>query len=361
MDMKRPELYSGGMLNNLQALRALAATLVVFVHVGAIKHLGLSRIFEFGHSGVDVFFLISGFVMVYSIWNKPVDAGRFALNRAIRIIPLYWGLTLALFATSLFGVLLMQPTWPKWVELAMSLAFIPYLKADGFIQPIYFLGWTLNMEMAFYLVFAICIAAGRGSLYLTTGLSIGVIIVAAVAGMIFHPTGVIFNFYTKPIILQFALGMVIAIAYIRNLIVPQPLAWAGLFISAAMLLFYPEIGIRHHNVGLLPATGLIVACALSLEQHGRMILNKFVLLIGGASYSLYLFHPFATATADRISTKVSASLTAPVAIVFSIAAAFALAILIHKAFELPATAILRKLTIPSAKPINGSASIATPG
>ncbi|MFC4255372.1 acyltransferase family protein [Altererythrobacter xixiisoli] len=333
------------MLYNLQVLRALAALMVVFVHIGAIEHLHADRMFRFGHTGVDIFFLISGFVMVHSIWKKPVTAGNFVANRITRIVPLYWALTMGIFAVALlFGYPLMQASLPTWPEFWKSLLFIPFLRPDGNVQPIFFLGWTLNMEMAFYALFAACVAFGKGSLDRTIWPCVTVIVTIAVLGAVLQPADVALKFYSSPIILQFALGMVMALAYARGMVIPAGASWVLLFVSAAFMAIYPHLRIGFHNAWLLPATGAFVGSVISLERHGWAIQNKFILLLGAASYALYLFHPFATAAADRVSAKVGNFAALPVAILFAVPVAVILAILIHWAFERPVGNLLRRLT-----------------
>src|SRR5687767_4907064 len=83
-------------IDNIQVLRAVAALLVVFVHLdGFLRVLGLR---PFGHGGVDLFFVISGFIMVYTTRGRPITPAAFLLNRITRIAPIYWLITLAVFA-----------------------------------------------------------------------------------------------------------------------------------------------------------------------------------------------------------------------------------------------------------------------
>lgn len=333
------------MLNNLQVLRALAALMVVLIHVGAIQHLHAERLFKFGHTGVDIFFLISGFVMVHSVWKKPVTAVSFAANRITRIVPLYWSLTIGVFAVALlFGYPLMQSSLPTWPEFFKSLFFIPFIRPDGNVQPIFFLGWTLNMEMAFYAVFAVCLAFGRNNLNIVVYPCASIIVAIAISGAIIQPENVVLKFYSAPIILQFALGMILALAYISGIIIPAAIAWVLMILSAAFMALYPHLEVGFHNAWLLPATGAFVASVISLERHGWGIKNKFVLLLGAASYALYLFHPFATAAADRVSAKVNSFAALPLAILFAIPVAIALALVIHLFFERPVNKLLRRVT-----------------
>lgn len=330
------------MLNNLQALRTIAALMVVLLHVGSIEHLGIKQPLLFGHAGVDLFFVISGFVMVYTISKRPVGAGAFFLNRVIRIVPLYWAFTAGLFLLSLAGPLLMQPDRSTWAQFVQAMLFIPYRGPAGGWEPLYFLGWTLNMEMAFYALFALCIASFGARLDRLVPSCVALIVLTAVGGAVWQPTSGVFAFYSKPIVLEFALGMTIAYAYVEGWILSEAWGWLLLTFGSIFLLTYPAFGIGTHQIGVLPAAGAVVAAATALEHRGRAVGNRFVMLVGAASYALYLCHPFATAIADRLSMKVSAAAAPSVAILFSVLAAVALAILIHLLFERPINDLLRR-------------------
>jgi len=332
------------MLNNLQALRAVAALLVVLVHVGAITHLGVGTLFAFGHSGVDLFFVISGFVMVYTFARRPLSPGGFLLNRIIRVVPLYWAFTIALFVvTFATGYPLMQSTRPTTVEFIQSLAFIPFRKADGVMQPLYFLGWTLNYEMMFYVLFTAAIAVGGGRVTRVVGVALAAVVALAVAGWVFTPAVAWLSFYTGSIVLAFAVGMVVALLSLRGIVLPRRIAGAALAISAVALLIAPSLGFRLHSPWIGLVSGMAVAAAVALEQGGWRARSPSALLLGAASYALYLSHPFATALSDRVSAHVPPVFALPVALAISLLVAIALALAIHFAFERPVTAVLRKL------------------
>ncbi len=114
--------------------------------------------FEAGAFGVDIFFAISGFVMYSTTSATNTSAQKFLRDRAIRILPLYWLITIllgisALVIPSLFNNFEVHPT-----QIVESLLFIPFYNEDGNIRPILSMGWTLHYEVAFYLVTACCIA-----------------------------------------------------------------------------------------------------------------------------------------------------------------------------------------------------------
>lgn len=95
-------------IGNIQSLRAIAAILVVFVHLEVfLHHLDLK---PFGHCGVDIFFVISGFIMVQTTRRGGHSPARFMANRIARVVPLYWLLTLGVFSLALAVPSLVQNT-----------------------------------------------------------------------------------------------------------------------------------------------------------------------------------------------------------------------------------------------------------
>src|SRR5438270_9012352 len=115
------------MLVNVQALRGLAAFLVVFVHLEVLARLaGLpGGLTVFGNSGVDVFFVISGLIMVVTTSGRKQTPQGFLRNRLTRIAPLYWAITLVVFALALVAPALLQSTTADAGQLLKSLFFVP--------------------------------------------------------------------------------------------------------------------------------------------------------------------------------------------------------------------------------------------
>ena len=115
-------------------------------------------------AGVDIFFVISGFIMVYasSRWFGSAQSPRvFLAHRIARIVPLYWATTMLYLAVVLFAPALLNSEYLAPGFVISSFLFIPAARPDGLVQPLYSLGWTLNYEMFFYALFAIAIAFPR--------------------------------------------------------------------------------------------------------------------------------------------------------------------------------------------------------
>src|SRR3954468_24158367 len=292
-------------VRNVQALRGLAALLVVFAHLETVlPRIGLQ---PFGYVGVDIFFVISGFIMVYTTADRDVTPISFISDRIARIVPIYWIVTLTLFGLVLMSPTLLQTTRADWGELAESLAFIPFQKNHGLVAPILFVGWTLNYEMFFYLLFALGLALpGKKAGPLAVVCCLAILVVA---GQMEHPQSVFGKFYTDTVVLDFALGVVIGLTHTKMRLqatASRKVAVAGLVVAGIILvlvlpLLSPDVST--FIVGGLPAC-LIVGGALILERWEWVVKAGWCLVIGNASYSIYLTHPFVTEAAQKIAAKI---------------------------------------------------------
>ena len=161
---------------SIQILRALAALLVVFHHaryqIRDFEAFFYGGIWQSGQAGVDIFFVISGFIMWVTTHDRRTTPLQFLTNRIVRIVPLYWLLTLTvaaacLIAPSLFRGVVLAPE-----HVVKSLFFIPdfYPGMPTHIWPLLLPGWTLNYEMIFYVVFAVALLLPRHLMIPFTGL-----------------------------------------------------------------------------------------------------------------------------------------------------------------------------------------------
>lgn len=334
----------GSVLINIQVLRGLAALLVVFVHLQDLVRLGGASqgVFSWGNSGVDVFFVISGLIMVQATARRPVGPALFMRQRLARVVPLYWLVTLGVFGLVWLWPGLFSSTDADPIKLAKSLAFIPYERPDGELHPLVFLGWTLNYEMAFYLLFSVGLLAGRARLVVP----LVVMGLAVLAGLIFAPTTPLTRFYTAPVILEFAGGMLLGSGLGR---LPQgrraalAAAVAGSFALILMLAapaLWPSID-RAVAAGL-PAL-VIVAAGLVLEGSGYVATWPLARRIGDASYSIYLTHFFITAAVTKLAAKLG--MTGLPELAGLMLAAFGLVILaglaVHRWIEIPLTRLFK--------------------
>lgn len=154
----------------LQILRGIAASVVVFHHLPHFlvsKGLTTPFHFELGAIGVDVFFVLSGFVMYASTYYKENSPAQFFFKRLIRIVPIYWILSTFLF----FSLLLFSDGGKDSGYLSIhyfsSLVFYPFYDSRGYIRPLLDQGWTLYFEFVFYafVAFAFIWSRKNGALF----------------------------------------------------------------------------------------------------------------------------------------------------------------------------------------------------
>ena len=293
-------------LLNIQALRALAAFMVVCVHLQALAVMGGAPggVIYPGNAGVDLFFVISGFIMVFTTGRKPQGPLVFFASRLRRVAPLYWSVTLALFVIARLSPALVQNTPSDLHRLLDSLLFVPAPRMDGTLQPVVFVGWTLNFEMAFYVLFALGLLAPRR--WVGVAATAGALVLAVLWGWAAPPASPVLGFYTRPMIVEFGLGMLLGLAWPR-LRAPQGLAGPLMAVAAAafglMLAgpwLWPQVD-RLFAFGL-PAA-VIVASGLALERQGRAARWPWLQALGAASYSIYLSHFFITQAMILLARK----------------------------------------------------------
>ena len=292
------ESPSRALLTNLQYVRAAAACLVVLYHARLLTTLGQSLPLEFGRAGVDIFFVISGFIIQHVAARDDVGRpGAFMVKRLIRIAPLYWLLTLLIGVAGPFiPALASKAGIPDIWMVLRSLLFVPYVDPAGEIHPVLFIGWTLNYEMFFYVLFAAGLLIRDASLRLIT---LSIVLGALVAvGFAIDPDSAIGRTYTSPLLLEFGAGL-----WLHRL-------WQGACDR--------HVGARNRIFALLVLTGAalalvlgallwpaipdvvkwgvpafaIVASALMLERGDGRAGHPMLLRLGEASYAIYLIHPF---------------------------------------------------------------------
>jgi len=345
------------MLHNLHLLRAVAALAVVYFHTTSEAGLNLSGI---GSHGVDVFFVISGFIIPYV---EAQSAGAFLIRRIIRIVPFYWAATLALFAAALIVPHILHSTGADFTQLLCSLFFIPFESSDGGVLPTLILGWSLNYEMYFYVMFALALAVAPKRAPLAC--SVGVLTILAVVDLSgsTHPSA---TFYGRPLVVEFLYG--VCAYYLFRLAErragwfarrPRLRKWLWFVVLNATL----TLGIEESHGGFgwprfvaagLPAFALVLAAVLLERLYGVSARFRPVLLMGESSYILYLIHPYVIYGVLRTMRWESANLSWPATIVLIVGllllSALA-AIAIHVWFEKPVITALRQRVHPRSDPI----------
>lgn len=255
-----------GKVQSIQVLRALAVMAVVYAHAFATGR---------GTSGVDLFFVISGFIIARVSSDRP--AASFVKARLWRILPVYWLAALPYVAWPiLYGT-------PDWAKIAATISLWP-VWGGTYQEPLLPVAWSLYFEMLFYAAVALWLTGRRWA--------IGAAVLAVAAALV--APGPVSAFLLSPIIIEFLAGF--ALARVRNFRFALPALIIGL-----VWLFIPERSFA--GVTMLDSStawlrlamygvpaSLIVYGALGLERWFAEPWARPFVIIGDASYSIYLTH-----------------------------------------------------------------------
>jgi len=341
----------------IQVLRAIAALSVAVGHtqrnailVAAANHREFDPILlDLTEAGVDLFFVISGFVMVFAsrdLFATPGGGLLFLSRRIARIVPLYWSMTTIFLTAMLVSRNLVPVGRVGLAEILASYFFVPYYRPDEhWMHPVYSVGWTLNYEMFFYAVFGCVIAfpVKRALMVLTA-----VFCTLTVAGVIFRPAPGIFFFWSRPIILEFVMGAWIGYFRLTEFRVTNWTAAILVLAGAAGFALQVISGIYAHGywrplIWGLPAAAIIAAATLSNWNIAARGVWKPMVLLGGASYALYLVHPMAVHAMHLLWVKLGLPAYASETMYFfvTLAPLPLLAVAIYLGFEKPVTKALQ--------------------
>jgi exopolysaccharide production protein ExoZ len=289
-------------INSIQFLRGFAALAVVIHHTGGfVKRyfeptLLLGDKFSIGFAGVDLFFVISGFIIHFTsrnYLNKPSKLKEYIQKRFIRVYPIYWIITTILFLSSWFIVLILNR---NIFSIGYPNKFIAYLQTYT-LFPLHFainpVTWTLSYEVFFYLCFALLIISKR--LWIIPAL----ILIISFHNVFINIPEVIevklnyFNFFFSGYNFEFMFGFLIYQFY-EKIKLSNIISLILLIISISIIvLFGYDIGDYDSYKRVLTfgfPSGLILISLLNLEQNGAISFPRFTIKLGDASYALYLIH-----------------------------------------------------------------------
>lgn len=354
----QPIADTPGRITSVQMLRFLAAFMVLAHHAGgAAYHLGRYRGVELarpwfnmaGAFGVDLFFAISGFIMIVSsdkLYGRPGARASFVRRRLIRIMPLYWLITaFALAWTLRIGGPVEVP------GLLYSLIFYPWSPDPSHIgvSVLVPVAWTLYFEMEFYLIFAACLGNGA---WQSAARASGIIAVLTGLGLLLAPP-MPWAYWTSPIIAEFIGGMAVALLWQRGLRLPAPLRFAMLLFACVLVLGnLPEPGVpaldwtRTLSWG---TAGLLILAATVLGPM-RLIGERGWNFGGDVSYALYLVHMPLLAVAQFLWRHFKLPFGAwqeALFVTVTIAGSFVAAVILHRAVERPITRWLNRALAPA--------------
>lgn len=343
-------------LVSIQCLRGIAAFLVVMTHALGGAHLkfpdsesflvSFHYLKDFGASGVDIFFVISGFVMVYANRENFGDRSKivdFIARRAIRIVPLYWIFSVVMLALLLFTPSLLSTLRFQLPHAIESFLLLPTINSNGELYPMLNVGWTLTYEMYFYLIFGVLLFGPMLRSILVTTILFGA---SVMIGLQIEPKGPVAYVLTNQLLIEFLVGEYIALYVIRRNSLSRRTAW---FILAVVGLIYilhiffgpPDAGRLIYRG--LPGAALIFAL-LFIEMNGFTAFPKMLKHMGDSSYSLYLTHTLTIATLFKIYSfsPLAAKVHLDILIVLGVIFAVVVAHLIYVMVERPLTRFLNQ-------------------
>lgn len=329
-------------LQSLQVIRAFAALIVVLFHLNVHTlpaNLDAPRLwdgFNMGYAGVEIFFVLSGFIMLFvhrKDFGKPNRLGAYLYARFTRIYPVLW--------IVLIGVVLLRfvsnQNPPDLQSMLVSASLLPYYE-----HHILSVQWTLSFEMLFYLVFSICLLDAR--LGIAVGaLWFGACILLAALGV----TGLLSHFIFSPYNILFLIGIICALIWPKTVSIAWPLLIGGTIVFLAVGLS-EVLGFVTYNKPFrtvlfgLGAAGMICG-AVGLETQDRISVPRFVVFLGDASYAIYLAHlTVLSVVALTLKAVGLAALPSIVLAIIVFLAAVLVGSLLHLLIEKPIIAYFRK-------------------
>ena len=280
---------------SVQVLRGFAAVAVILCHAWDTVPDGKlwipGSVYDAGFVGVDVFFLISGFIMVYvspPYQNDNKPASDFLIKRIIRIYPMYATITSIVVMLAVGDTYRHATTlpWSTW-RIVASYLFVPTFNEHGTVTPVLWQGWTLFFEMLFYFCFFVVLSFSKRHLLAPlTAILVGIVATAKLSGS----QGPIATFFGDPIVFEFVFGCAVGLAFQRNFFTPRHwpiwlVASSSLFACVTSM---GDPGIYRFVANGVPATMLLIVF-LKLDLS-KVKWPNFLLLLGNASYSIYLTH-----------------------------------------------------------------------
>jgi exopolysaccharide production protein ExoZ len=288
-------------LTSIQVLRGVAASVVVLHHFAQAtatyatrpSRIVASGVGELGAAGVDLFFVISGFIMVYTTTRRAGtrDAVDFIDKRLRRVLPPYWVWTSVLLLLWLSGLALRSHHYSP-AYLVSSYLLIPFYNGSSH-HPLLDQGWTLSFEMLFYAAFALAIATvGRRARILVVVLALAL---AALLGTLLPATNAVRDLLCDTLMFEFVFGMIVAELALatRARVVPKYLPALLITVGTLALLATTRLDHTAYARGLvwgLPSALIVLGAALRQDARER----RWLTFVGDASYSIYLTHAFAT-------------------------------------------------------------------
>lgn len=334
-------------LLTLQASRGVAANLVVLTHLfiveGKYTHGGVLPAFTFyGMAGVDLFFVLSGFIMV-AVVGRHLGPVQFLWRRAARIYPTYWLVSLVVLAITMVAPAMVNSAIKEPISIWRSFLLMP-----ANTPPLVAVGWTLVHEVYFYLVFAIFLALRIPILIGLIAWGVILLVVAAVAPNQVAASPVLF-LATNPLTAEFMIGALLGLLWLSRRMPGAPIAAVlglaalafsiGYLAPATALFTSPHINTMRVLMFGIPSALVIYALAAAEQRSPSPRTPAFLVALGNWSYATYLLHVLVISAVGRLldlfvpGGGTGASL---VLILVGIVAANLAGAAVHTLFERPA-------------------------
>lgn len=365
----RPAGGERATIRSVQFLRFVAAAMVLIGHLqDALRRGRIPGLAPFDdptglpwHSGVDIFFVISGFVMYMMAadqFGRPGAPAAFIRRRLIRVAPLYWAFTLLAVLTVIVLPERVQSTQLSFPHIVASLLFVPWRAPSGGLVPPLSVGWTLNFEILFYSVFAFGLLFRRA-----VGLAaiVAILFALMIPRLLFpNAVGDQLDAWGFPITVEFLFGILVGRLYLANIRLPGAARVAIILAALLALSLGNQAGLNTFQDRWffwgVPAAAIVAATVLGRDLPDRSW-SRVLVLCGNASYALYLSHLFTLRAVGVLWSSLHLN---------SVAAYFALAVVssvlvsiaVYLWFERPLLAWLGRRT--GSKVVSAAAVGATP-
>jgi len=339
-------------LNLLQVYRGIAAVLVVMFHLNDMSGERLNQVtffnlFQAGWSGVDYFFVLSGFIIVYvhrSAIGKKNQLKSFLVKRAVRIYPIYWIITLTVLC-----FFLVIPGFANNKDLSLGKVIVSLLLIPQNDKPILDVGWTLIYELYFYFLF--CIAIWFKPKHSRPILSIWLFVtILHFCKIVKFPDSFFWlNLVFGNMNLEFVLGCLAAYIVIKYNNKLGKYRWIlfGIanvgYVILGMLVAWRNIEFERINTfGVLAAMLIIAATSIDLKDSPKI--PYLLIFLGDASYSIFLTHGPLISASTKIVQKANLGKYFDGFFAPALLALFAVVVgcLFYSLIEKPLTVFLRK-------------------
>jgi exopolysaccharide production protein ExoZ len=335
-----------GMLVHIQILRFIAAVSVIAFHALGVAPDGfkvaespISFVLSYGGRGVDLFFVISGFIIFYATHGASLTPAEFLRRRVERIVPLYF---FVIFAVTVLAVTLPAtfgaPDWYTPRHILKSLAFVAFTDGE---MPVVYVGWSLEYEMYFYLAAALLMAATRDAWRNIVVIFSALAIIGRIPGV--EPALGNYAFFVDPMILEFVLGVIVGHVFVNGR-AGWTMPVAAACAIAAVLATDPASRVI---VSGIPSSVLVAAAAfVSRRRTDPSWPERKLARLGDASYSIYLAQVETVSLAGTTVAGLIPAIPPLLLLVVTSVIVVALGLLLNIAVERPLLRFSRRLGVP---------------